>query len=159
MQHYATLEHTWPFALVTIGSLHVLHNCSERFCESLPHWDWFVGLLRTLSHFLSSKPALSRFRDELRNTTLQPLLCLLDRPCHRLYTGRWGSMTLVLSEVLRLKPLLVQGWRLSTFSRGASAAHAQPRASKNEGDEDVASPVASTIMNHGMEDALSDTEP
>eukprot|EP00969_Alexandrium_andersonii_P337726 14926476-Alexandrium_andersonii.AAC.1 len=50
----ADIGKQFPYTLVVVGMLHVLHNLTEEVCRNLSCWDWFIDLLRPLFAFLHS---------------------------------------------------------------------------------------------------------
>ena len=88
----------------------------------MPCWNSFVEKARPLAAFLSHKPSLERYIHLcVRGSVHESQELLLRRPFASLYTGRWGSIAGVLTDLLDVQDILQQTWCQETFLNGRSA--------------------------------------
>ena len=115
-------------------------------------WSTFIDELRPLTALLSSEPARDRLIFTcIDGTPQQPYRHLMLRTFHRVYTGRWGSVSQVLADILDVEVLLRQSWNTQKFMdgsrRSSSGAGGGANEALAEGDRDDAVKAGRAVAN------------
>lgn len=107
---------SWRHCLFIPGVMHVVHNATEDFKNSLREWGWFVPLLRHVCRLLHKPERLlaTVFNRAPHNANAHRFASFEST----VYEGRWGEVLAACSELLPLKEPLRAAWDLRVYCFG-----------------------------------------
>jgi hypothetical protein len=107
---------SWRHSLFVPGVLHIMHNCTEDFSNSMPGWDGFIVQLRNVARMLHKPQRLlatcfSRPPHAAKAHRFQSFP-------HTVYEGRWGDALRTTRDLLSLMADLRSAWDLRLYNFG-----------------------------------------
>ena len=123
------------------GLLHIINNCLKDVGQAMQDFAPFEEQLKHVSNILA-RPWLRRrliatcFHEE----PLKSRVHELKGETLHLYSGRWESLVQVVSQMLRVGPLLQHAWSADKFGRGTTVVPAEAPSLVAVAPRPVASP-------------------
>ena len=114
-------EVSFRHCLFVPGVLHVIHNCTDDFVNSLGEWKAYIRQLRQVARLLHSKCERLQATVFSRDPATRAMAHRFVSFSPQVYEGRWAECLKAAQELLPLRADLVTAWDVRVYNFGAAA--------------------------------------
>ena len=119
-----------PQCLIIPGALHIIHNLTQDVHKKLEYWDTFWDLLQPIARLLAERPLRERFISQCirGSAAAEHEEAFQFAGVRHLYEKRWQVVTLCMSHLIPLFPVLRQAWSQEKFMADSNIESTVPEA-------------------------------